>query len=160
MASTVASVKPISRSGELNARQAVQRLIIALVIGKALIFLAVFLYSRSPDFLHHMSIQWDSLNYQDIAEYGYINIRLYVFSPFYPFLMKGLLSIIPQSWICGTCIVTNILSFAFPLVMYKTFGYKTALIAELFPTYLVFTTIPYSDVISLFIYWRSRFSCF
>lgn len=95
-----------------------------------------------------MSTQWDSLNYQTIASDGYINIRLYVFSPFYPILMRGLVSIIPQPWICGL-IVTNIISFACPLVLYKTFGYKTALIAELFPTYLAFTTIPYSDVISI-----------
>ena len=121
----------------------------ALAIGKACLLLAVFLYSRSPDFLYLMSTRWDSVNFQDIATQGYLRISLYAFSPFYPALIKGLSFIIPQAWICGL-MITNILSFAFPLVLYRTFGYKTALIAELFPTYLVFTTIPYSDAISLF----------
>ena len=121
----------------------------ALAIGKACLLLAVFLYSRSPDFLYLMCTRWDSVNFQDIATQGYLRISLYAFSPFYPALIKGLSFIIPQAWICGL-MITNILSFAFPLVLYRTFGYKTALIAELFPTYLVFTTIPYSDVISLF----------
>jgi hypothetical protein len=143
------STKVVNKNGVVSTRQEILRLIIALAIGKAIVLLAVFLYSRSPDFLYLMSTQWDSYNFQRIAVDGYVNIRLYAFSPFYPYLIKGLALIIPSAWICGL-IVTNAFSFAFPLVLYKTFGYKTALLAELFPIYLVFTTIPYSDVISLF----------
>ncbi len=46
-------------------------------------------------------------------------------------------------------LVTNLSSFIFPLVVYKTSGYRTALLAEVFPTYLVFTTIAYSDIVVL-----------
>ncbi len=135
--------------GKLSARQQILRLMAALAIGKACLFLAVFLYSRSSDFLYLMSTGWDSLNFQTIAADGYIRIMLYAFSPFYPGLIKGLSLVIPEVWICAL-IITNVLSFAFPLVLYRTFGYRAALLAELFPVYLVFTTIPYSDVISLF----------
>ena len=63
-------------------------------------------------------------------------------------LIRGLDLVVPQAWI-SAFIITNIASFLFPVILHKTFGFRTALLAVLFPTYLVFTTIPYSDVISL-----------
>lgn len=111
--------------------------------------LAVFLYDRRPSFLYTLSTRWDSQVFESIATQGYARGGFfYAYSPFYPALIKGLSFILPDAWICAL-IVTNILSFAFPLILMKTFGYKTALITVLFPTYLVFTTIPYSDVLSL-----------
>lgn len=56
--------------------------------------------------------------------------------------------LVGTAW-ASALLVTNSLSFVFPILVYKTFGYRTALLAELFPTYLVFTTVAYSDVIAL-----------
>jgi hypothetical protein len=103
-----------------------------------------------------MSTTWDSTYYQSIATEGYTRAVQYVFSPIYPGLIKSLDFIILNGWI-SALIITNVVSFLFPLVLHKTFGYKVALLAILFPTYLVFTTIPYSDVIPLFLFAFSLF---
>ena len=95
-----------------------------------------------------MSTRWDTSIYQTIATQGFTQINQYVFSPVYPTFIKGLNFLIPSAWV-SALIITNIISFIFPLILYKTFGFKTAFLAVLFPTYLVYTTIPYSDVIVL-----------
>ena len=134
-----------------NARREIFQLLAFLAIGKLFVLLCTFLYRPSPNFLYTMSTSWDSTIYQSIATQGYIRVSQYVFSPIYPGLIESLDFIIPHAWI-SALVITNIISFVFPLVLYKTFGYKTALMAVLFPTYLVFTTIPYSDIVPLFLF--------
>jgi hypothetical protein len=134
--------------GKNNTRREIYQLLAALAIGKIIVLLAVFLYNPTPDFLETMSTDWDSQIFQSIAIGGYEHVKYYAFSPVYPVLIRVLEFIIPSVWVSGL-IITNILSFIFPLVLRKAFGLKTAFITILFPTYLVFTTIPYSDVIVL-----------
>lgn len=131
-----------------NTRREILQLLAALTIGKVAVLLFTFLYRPSLNFLYAMSTQWDSNRFQSIATQGYAQSSQYAFSPVYPVLIKSLDFIIPHAWI-SSLIITNIISFIFPVVLYKTFGFKTTLLAILFPTYLVFTTIPYSDVIPL-----------
>ena len=119
-----------------------------LAAGKACVLLAVFLYRPSAGFFHLLSTQWDAGHYQAIAAQGYTSYWFHVFSPVFPGLIKGLSYIIPSPWV-SAFIITNVLSFIFPVVLYKAFNFRAALLAELFPTYLVFTTIPYSDIVSL-----------
>lgn len=124
------------------------RLILALASGKAAVLLAVFAAFKTPDFLYLMSTRWDSKVLENIADGGYSVWWYYHWTPVYPALVKAASFIFGPSWISGL-VVTNALSFVFPLILYMTFGFRTALLAELFPTYLVFTTIPYSDVVTL-----------
>ena len=84
--------------------------------------------------------------------------ELYAFSPVYPAL------IVVGRYLTGNpyesaFFVTNLFSFAFPIVVFKSFDFRTALVAELFPTYLVFTTVGYSDAIALF-FLALSFLCF
>ena len=139
-----------------NTRREILLLLAFLGLGKIFVLLCTFLYSRSPNFLYTMSTTWDSTYYQSIATQGYTRAVQFVFSPIYPGLIKSLDFIVPHAWI-SALIITNVISFAFPLVLHKTFGYKAALMAILFPTYLVFTTIPYSDIIPLFLFACSLF---
>jgi hypothetical protein len=124
------------------------RLTIALAMGKVAVFLAVYLVDRSPNLLELIATKWDGGVYETIATRGYATTSFYVFSPIYPALIKLTNSVVGSAWI-SAYLVTNALSFIFPVLLYRSFGYKTALFAELFPTYLLFTTIPYSDVIAL-----------
>ena len=83
-----------------------------------------------------------------IAAHGYADPSSLAFSPFYPALIRGLALVIGPTWVSALAIA-NVLSFLFPVVVYKTFGFRVALLAELFPTYVVFTTIPYSEALTL-----------
>ena len=133
--------------GSAPAREILQ-LSAILIAGKACVLLAVFLYRPSTGFLRLMSTQWDAGHYQTIAAQGYVPYGFYVFSPVFPGLIKALSYIIPSPRV-SALIITNLLSFIFPVALYKAFNFRTALLATLFPTYLVFTTIPYSDIIAL-----------
>jgi hypothetical protein len=125
------------------------RLVLLLAIGKLAVILAVFLVGPSPpNLLQLMAIKWDGGIYQTIATKGYTSSSLYVFSPDYPSLVRVVNSVVGSAWV-SAYLVTNALSFVFPVLLYRTFGFRTALFAELFPTYLLFSTIPYSDVVAL-----------
>lgn len=139
-----------------NTKRERLQLLIALSIGKIVVLLSVFLYNPSINFLHLMSTRWDSIIFQNIATDGYTQISQYAFPPVYPALIHSLDFITGHSWVSGL-VITNVISFIFPLVLHKTFGFKTTLLAILFPTYLVFTTIPYSDAIVLILLALSLF---
>ncbi len=126
----------------------VLRLILLLAVGKVVVFIAVYPFDPSPDLLHLMATKWDGDFYQIIATQGYGPSAPYVFSPLYPALIRAVYYALGSAWV-SAYVVTNALSFVFPVLLYKAFGYRTALLAELFPTYLLFTTIPYSDVVVL-----------
>ena len=126
----------------------VSRLVLLLAVGKVVVFIAVYPFDPSPDLLQLMATKWDGNFYQIIATHGYGPSAPYVFSPVYPALIKLVNYAVGSVWV-SAYLVTNALSFVFPVLLYKTFGYRTALLAELFPTYLLFTTIPYSDVVAL-----------
>jgi hypothetical protein len=120
-----------------------------LAIGKIVVIFAVFSYDNySLSFLQRMSTIWDSGFYQIIATQGYNSNAPIVFSPVYPSLIYLVNLLFGIPWI-SALVVTNILSFVFPLILAKTFGFRMALFTELFPTYIVFSTIPYSDVVAL-----------
>jgi hypothetical protein len=123
-------------------------LLSALAAGKLAVLLSVLAVYKSSDFLRFMSSQWDSRIFESIASVGYTHTYYYAFSPFYPALVSSLIPFVGRAWISGL-IVTNVLSFSFPLLVSRAFGFRTALLAELFPTYLVFTTVPYSESLTL-----------
>ena len=134
-----------------------------LGIGKLVVIAVAFLAYRTSSFLYDMSTRWDSAWILAIAKAGYTNPNIsvlsptssallspnaYAFSPFYPALIRGLALLIGTEWV-SALIIANALSFIIPYVIYRTFGFKVALLAELFPVYLVFTTIPYSESVTL-----------
>lgn len=119
-----------------------------LVLGKAAVVIYAVLATRSPDTIQLMAVKWDAGIYQTIATQGYQSPSSYVFSPIYPALIKLAYMVIGSTWV-SAYLVTNILSFIFPFLLYRAYGYGTAFFATMFPTYLLFGTIPYSDVIAL-----------
>ncbi len=163
-ATPVLPVTPLGR-GPVTARNV---LIVAsvLVMAKVLVLLATlylfsggnyetFLYLSTPrgftSLVHAIATNWDAYLYQQIASTGYPPIRyseLYAFSPIYPALIY-LGHFATGSYWTAALAVTNILGFVFPIVVLKLFDLRTALLAELFPVYLVYSMVGYSDVLAL-----------
>jgi len=121
-----------------------------LGLGKALVLVSVYLARSTPNFLFLMSIRWDAAWFQSIARYGYIQLDSYAFSPFYPAAINALSSLTMPSWVAALAIA-NVLSFGVPIVIYRSFGFRAALLFELFPTYLFYTTVPYSESLALLV---------
>jgi hypothetical protein len=145
-----------------NLRSDVLKIVGALAVGKAVVITTAFLTSGA-NFLYDMSTRWDSAWFLGIAEAGYNNPNVivhspdaavtlspnaYAFSPFFPALIRGLTLLTGTDWVSALMIV-NALSFVVPYVIYRTFGLRVALLAELFPVYLVYTTIAYSESLVL-----------
>lgn len=103
-----------------------------------------------PAVLEGVSLDWDGALYQQIASHGYIGTgsTLYAFSPAYPALIFLAHLAVGPYWV-SDLLAANVLSFVFPIVLLRLFDFRTALIAEVFPTYLVFTTVGYSDGLAL-----------
>lgn len=140
-------------------------LIAALSAAKVVVFLTVYysshwivVYDAQIGYDHSiasalrtLSTDWDGLQYQLIAQLGYSNFKgaeSYAFSPVYPALIY-LGSLATGSYWTSALLVTNVVSCAYPIVLLRLFGFRTALVAELFPVYVVYGMIGYSDVIAL-----------
>lgn len=129
------------------------KLLLPLAVGKAIILLAVYLSGHAgSSFVQNMSTAWDGGIYQSIAKVGYPGTQnsqyLFAFSPLYPILIRGFESLL-GSYPVASLAVSNLFGFIFPVVMLKLFDFRTALLAELFPTFLVFSTVGYSDSIAV-----------
>jgi hypothetical protein len=122
----------------------------ALALGKVVVLVAVYLARSTPNFLYLMSTRWDANWFLSIAKYGYIQLDSYAFSPLFPAMINAFSSLSVPSWTVALA-MANALSFAVPLVVYRTFGFRTALLFELFPTFLFYTTVPYSESLVLLI---------
>lgn len=150
-----------------------------MAAGKAAILLLVYLLpptsvTRDPlsfpgsngfnSLVAALANLWDAANYVKIAHFGYPPYsvfspsKLYAFSPFYPALIF-LGHYMTGSFLVSAFLVTNVLSFVFPLVLLRVMGFRTALLVELFPTYLVYTTVGYSDALAL-LFLGLAFLCF
>ncbi|QIW23927.1 hypothetical protein EWF20_07030 [Sulfolobus sp. S-194] len=123
------------------------RLIIVLTIMKFLVILPLYFISNSDTFCL-LTSKWDSALFETIAKYGYIKPYLLAFPPIYPFLIH-LVNVIFGNYHISALLVTNIFGYLFPIIVYKALDYKTALLLELFPIYIIYSTLPYSDVIYL-----------
>lgn len=124
-------------------------MVLYLALGKIMVVLPVLALAHPTGALYGLGTKWDANYYELIAVHGYSSATApYVFSPVYPAAIRLVYSAIGNVWV-SALLVTNLLSFVFPILLYRGFGYRTALFAELFPTYLVFTTVAYSDVIAL-----------
>jgi len=124
------------------------RLVVYLGLAKLCVFLPPIMIQKSLAGLAKLNA-WDSLIFEGIAENGYIKPEYYAFSPVYPAIIRMLHLSLGLSYSLGAFLATNVLSFVFPLLVYEAFGYTAALLTEFLPTYIVFTTVPYSDVIAL-----------
>lgn len=143
---TISRVRLRSRS--LWASSPVLRLVSFLSIGKAIVLVYLVLAAKSLDAVQLMAMKWDGGVYNTIAMRGYETSSYFVFSPIYPALISVITLMIGSTWV-SSYLITNLMSFIFPLLLYKAYGYRTAFFAEMFPTYLLFGTIAYSDVIAL-----------
>lgn len=147
-----------------NARLAIGReaksiLLLAAVLAAAKIttFLPLFLLSHISlaSFLHKLGTEWDSNFYDKIAQLGYNGAskpgsdNAYAFSPVLPSMIAAVEPLTGSYWSAGLIIV-NAFSFLFPIIVLKISNFRTALIAELFPVYLVFSTLNYADAMTLF----------
>jgi hypothetical protein len=141
-------------------------LVSALIAAKVIVFAVVYQVSHGQlpsnteiyifqrgvvDTWHSLSTDWDGLQYQLIAQYGYSTFKgseSYAFSPAYPSLIYAVQFLTGSYW-TAALVVTNALSFVFPIILLRLFGFRTALLAELFPVYIVYTMIGYSDALAL-----------
>ncbi|MDG6926705.1 MAG: hypothetical protein JRN09_09165 [Nitrososphaerota archaeon] len=101
--------------------------------------------------IHGISTDWDSVQYELIARSGYNTFKgseLYAFSPLYPVLIYVAHFLTGSYW-TAALLVTNALSFVFPVLVLRLFGLRPAILAETFPVYVVFSMIAYSDVLAL-----------
>jgi len=139
------------------------KLAIAMGVGKVVVLAAAYLARPVPNFLYLMSTRWDAAWFVTIANWGYTargvlvysptsHTTLYpsafAFSPFYPYSIHAVSALVGPAWV-SALLIANVLSFLVPIVAYEAFGFKAALMLELFPTYLVYTTIPYSEALTL-----------
>ncbi|MCL4345717.1 MAG: hypothetical protein M1375_04200 [Candidatus Thermoplasmatota archaeon] len=95
---------------------------------------------------------WDSTYYVGIAEYGYCTLPSQAFSPVFPAFIRVFDLILPRGnfwFIVSSIVVANIFGEAFVIYLYMKKGYKIAILVGLFPVFLLFSTIPYSDDIAL-----------
>jgi hypothetical protein len=123
------------------------KLILVLTVLKVVVIITCYaLYNKN--FAYELLTNWDARNYEIIALQGYSSNYLYAFSPAYPAMVKGLNYVLNNIEL-SAFIVTNIFGYIFPLILYKTFNYKTALLVESFPVYVLYSTIPYSDPVYL-----------
>lgn len=135
----------------------------ALGVGKAVVLASVYAARPVPDFLYLMSTRWDAAWFVTIARVGYTDLNAFVaspttvtplfpyafaFPPFYPAVVNALSHMAMPDWFAAL-LAANVLSVLVPVVVYVTFGFRAALLMELFPTYLVYTTIPYSEALTL-----------
>lgn len=133
-------------------------LLLTLILAGAKIatFLPLLILSHTTpaDFLKELGTKWDSNFYNTIAQLGYKaasklgSDNAFAFSPVLPSMIATIEPLTGSYWFAGLIIV-NTLSFIFPLIILKISDFKTALILELFPVYLVFSTLNYADVITL-----------
>jgi hypothetical protein len=141
-------------------------LVSILVVAKAVVIFGTIVliahgnmhnlfYLLSPQgfvaLLHGISTDWDSVQYELIAQSGYSTFKgseLYAFSPLYPILIYVTHFATGFYW-SAALLVTNVLSFIFPIIVLRLFGLRAAILAETFPVYVVFTMIAYSDALAL-----------
>jgi hypothetical protein len=97
-----------------------------------------------------MSTRWDANWFVTISQRGYWIPDAYAFSPFFPALIRLGTALSGSAWISGL-MLANFLSFLVPIVVYRTFGFRAALLFELFPTYLVYTAVPYAEPLVLLV---------
>lgn len=139
------------------------KLTMALGLGKLVVLAAVYSVREVPNYLYLMSTRWDPAWFEAIADHGYKDLQVMVysptshaalypnafaFSPFFPAVIHAVSGLVGSTWMSALLIV-NVLSFLVPVAVYRTLGLKTALMFELFPTYLVYTTIPYAEALTL-----------
>ncbi|MGP6206471.1 hypothetical protein ACNF42_00325 [Cuniculiplasma sp. SKW3] len=120
-------------------------------LGKAFIFLTIF-YMYGYGFLNGIN-HWDSTYYIAIARYGYLSLQSQAFSPVFPFLIRSVDYVFPRGYdwfVISAILIVNIFGEAFVIYLYRKRGYKISVLVAIFPVFLLFSTIPYSDDISLF----------
>ncbi len=128
-----------------------KKIFITYSVSKLLVFITGFLVLGN-NFIQIMGTRWDSNIYEDIAENGYLAPKAVVsanivFSPVYPAFIRILSFILPI--VVSAYVVTNLFGYIFLYIIYRYLGLKTALLISIFPVYVLFSTIPYSDDILL-----------
>ncbi|TFG12744.1 hypothetical protein EU537_08600 [Candidatus Thorarchaeota archaeon] len=118
-------------------------------------------YPDTPDLLLALGYQWDSRHFLAIVENGYPSNPddplLYAFAPLYPMLVS-IVGWLTNDIVLSGVLVSNIFYFASILSFYKVarsyLDYERACIASLllglFPTYLVYGTLAYSEAPFIF----------
>jgi hypothetical protein len=111
---------------------------------------------ETSDFILALANRWDSQHFIEIARNGYptgvLNDLLFAFAPVYPALIAGLNMIVGNLYLSGV-IVSNIFYFLAVFSFYKVarlymnydFACFSALLFGLFPTFLVYGTLAYSE---------------
>lgn len=112
--------------------------------------------SETPDLILALANRWDSIHFVEIARNGYpsgvLNDLLFAFAPVYPFMIAGLNVIVGNLYLSGV-IVSNVFYFLAVISFYKVarlyMDYDYACLATLgfglFPTFLVYGTLAYSE---------------
>ena len=130
-----------------------------LIFAKLLlIYILMFMnaHSWTGILLNSLGYQWDSIHFINIAENGYpkgvSNDILYAFAPFYPIMIK-LVNYFFNNYLLSGIVVSNICYFLSIIAFFKVAFLYTdikdsawlTLLFGLFPIYLVYGTIAYSE---------------
>ncbi len=129
-------------------RLRIPALLLALGAGKSVVLLAIYEAHGSASYFAFISTRWDAQWFLWIFQAGYTTPDAYAFPPLFPALSQALSTSLIPAW-ATPLVVANVLSFIVPIVVCMTFGFRAALLFELFPTYLVYTTVPYSESLTL-----------
>lgn len=123
---------------------------IALYYTALKLLLLALAFLKSPSNVLSVLVRWDSVHYIDIAKNGYVQPENYAFAYAYPFLIK-LLSQITANYELSAFLLSNLFGYMTLFVVYKTFGFDASLVMSFFPTFVVYTFVPYSEPITLFL---------
>ncbi|NAY89569.1 MAG: hypothetical protein GU347_02485 [Desulfurococcales archaeon] len=93
--------------------------------------LILFLAAISGWSLETAFMKWDASRYINIALHGYSSPDNYAFAPLFPLIIK----------------LVN--SYVALLIFYRLYGEKTTLILAFFPTFLIYTLLPYSEPVTI-----------
>jgi len=110
--------------------------------------LILFLAAISGWSLETAFMKWDASRYINIALHGYSSPDDYAFAPLFPLIIKLVNTIIGIPWL-SAALVSNAFSYVALLIFYRLYGEKTTLILAFFPTFLIYTLLPYSEPVTI-----------
>jgi hypothetical protein len=110
----------------------------------------IIAYLINPENIYSVIVKWDSLHFLRIATVGYANSEDYAFSYLYPFLIKVFSYLFYGNYVFSSIFISNLFGYLTIIVFYKTYGYKATFILAFFPTFLLYSFVPYSDTVTLF----------
>ncbi len=124
-------------------------LILIYTLNKLIVLLLALAHYHTDAFLR-LGLLWDGEHFTRISVEGYHNVSDFAFAPGLPALiyLVSLLGIKPA--IAGL-IVTNTFGYLLLYIVYKHYGFRASLVLALFPVYVLYSTLNYSEAPAIFL---------